>query len=116
MLAHADDKEETLGEARAAVLAGVLRALAHPLRLRLVALLCEGRTHVNDLAQRLGVTQAIVSQQLRILRMSRLVEVSRERGLALPDRRAAAARAAPLHAGLLGRLAGGRGASRSTSG
>ncbi len=83
MLAHADDKEETLGEARAAVLAGVLRALAHPLRLRLVALLCEGRTHVNDLAQRLGVTQAIVSQQLRILRMSRLVEVSRERGLAV---------------------------------
>jgi ArsR family transcriptional regulator len=63
--------------------AEVLKALAHPLRLRIVALLCEGETHVNDLAERLEVKQAIVSQQLRILRMRRLVDVARRNGFAV---------------------------------
>jgi ArsR family transcriptional regulator len=68
---------------RAAHVAEVLKALAHPLRLRIVALLCEGETHVNDLAERLEVKQAIVSQQLRILRMRRLVDVARRNGFAV---------------------------------
>jgi DNA-binding transcriptional ArsR family regulator len=64
-------------------MAGLLRALAHPLRLRIVALLCSERTYVGAIAKRLGVPQAIASQQLRILRMSRLVAVSRSNGLAV---------------------------------
>lgn len=61
----------------------MLRALAHPLRLQIVAVLCAEEVHVNALAERLAASQAVVSQQLRILRMCRLVETSRERGLAV---------------------------------
>jgi len=66
----------------AAHAAEVLKAVAHPLRLRIVALLCEEELHVNALAERLGASAAIVSQQLRILRMNRLVEAEREDGMA----------------------------------
>ncbi len=62
---------------RAAYLAEVLKALAHPTRLRIVAVLCDGEESVGALAERLGLPQAIVSQQLRILRMSGLVAVER---------------------------------------
>jgi DNA-binding transcriptional ArsR family regulator len=68
---------------RAAHLADVLKALAHPARLRIVAALCEGQESVIGLAERLDLKQAIVSQQLRILRMSRLVEATRENGFSL---------------------------------
>jgi DNA-binding transcriptional ArsR family regulator len=60
--------------------AEVLKAIAHPLRLRIIAILCEGDEHVNGLAERLDVSQAIVSQQLRILRMRNLVASTRENG------------------------------------
>jgi DNA-binding transcriptional ArsR family regulator len=60
--------------------AELLKAIAHPLRLRIVAVLCEGEQHVGALAARLGVPQAIVSQQLRLLRMRELVRVSRANG------------------------------------
>ena len=65
---------------KATELAEVLKALGHPLRLRIVSLLAERETHVNALAERLGAPQAIVSQQLRILRMSGLVEATRGAG------------------------------------
>ncbi len=67
---------------RAEHCAGVLKAVAHPLRLRIVAALCQGEEHVNALAERLGASQAIVSQQLRILRLHDLVGVRREDGFA----------------------------------
>ena len=67
---------------RAERIAEVLKAVAHPLRIRIVALLCHGETHVNGLAEKLGVSQAIVSQQLRILRLNDLVAVTREDGFA----------------------------------
>lgn len=65
---------------RAARLAEVLKALAHPTRLRIVAALCEGEESVIGLAERLDLKQAIVSQQLRILRMSHLVAATRQEG------------------------------------
>ena len=65
---------------RAAHLAEVLKAVAHPLRLRLIALLVEGDARVGAMAERLGAPQAIVSQQLRILRNSGLVASDREGG------------------------------------
>jgi DNA-binding transcriptional ArsR family regulator len=67
---------------KAAKVADVLKAVAHPLRLRIVALLCKGERQVNAIADRLGVPQAIVSQQLRILRMHRLVTAVRVSGSA----------------------------------
>jgi ArsR family transcriptional regulator len=66
--------------ARAEQVADILKAVAHPLRLRIVAVLCEGGITVNALAERLGASQAIVSQQLRILRMHRLVVAVRQQG------------------------------------
>jgi DNA-binding transcriptional ArsR family regulator len=62
-----DDVETT------ALIADILKAVAHPLRLRIVTLLCQGDWQVNALADRLGALPAIVSQQLRILRLHRLV-------------------------------------------
>jgi len=64
-------------------LALILKALAHPARLRIVAALSEGRVSVGGLAERLGLAQAIVSQQLRILRSEGLVASEREGGFAL---------------------------------
>jgi DNA-binding transcriptional ArsR family regulator len=68
---------------RAMHLADILKALAHPARLRIVAALCEGKESVIGLAERLDLKQAIVSQQLRILRMCSLVEATRENGFSL---------------------------------
>ncbi len=62
--------------------AEVLKAIAHPLRLRIVATLCRGPQHVAALAEFLEEPQAIVSQQLRILRLRSLVAVERKQGFA----------------------------------
>lgn len=67
---------------RAAHLAEVLKAVAHPLRLRIVALLCGGEEHVGALVEALDTAQPVVSQQLRILRSQGLVEASRQNGFA----------------------------------
>ncbi len=62
--------------------AETLKALGHANRLRIVAILCEGGETVIGLSRRLAIKQAIVSQQLRILRMSGLVDACREAGFA----------------------------------
>jgi DNA-binding transcriptional ArsR family regulator len=67
---------------RAVHLAEILKAVAHPIRLGIVAILVEGSENVTALADRLGAPQAIVSQQLRILRGHGLVAVTREGGFA----------------------------------
>ena len=64
-------------------IAQMLKALGHPIRLQIVALLCEEALHVSALAERLGVAQAVVSQQLGILRMRGLVASRRQGGLAI---------------------------------
>ena len=65
---------------RAAEIAETLKTIAHPLRLRLIALLVEGPAHVSAMVERLQVTQPAVSQQLRLLRMHGLVAVTRSDG------------------------------------
>jgi DNA-binding transcriptional ArsR family regulator len=65
----------------AAEAAEILKALGHPIRLGVVALLVrEGPMNVSTLAERLDAKQPIISQQLRILRMRGLVEAIRENG------------------------------------
>jgi len=44
------------------------KALAHPLRIRILDALRDGEVAVNDLSSRLGVEQSTLSQQLAILR------------------------------------------------
>jgi ArsR family transcriptional regulator len=63
-------------------MAEMLKSLGHPIRLQLVAILCESDERVGELAERLGIKPSIVSQQLRILRMTGLVEVTRDGGVA----------------------------------
>ncbi len=64
-------------------MADIVKALGHPVRLRIIALLCRGEATVSDIARTLSAPPAIVSQQLRILRLSRLVDTSRAEGFAV---------------------------------
>lgn len=68
---------------RAAEMAEILKALSHPVRLMIVAQLCDGEAHVSELTERLGLSQSLISQQLRILRMADLVDFRREDGFAV---------------------------------
>lgn len=54
------------------------KALAHPLRIKILNSLREGEISVNELSSRLGVEQSTLSQQLAILRKSSIVEGRKE--------------------------------------
>jgi DNA-binding transcriptional ArsR family regulator len=55
------------------------KALAHPLRIRIIDALRDGEIGVNDLCARLGVEQSTLSQQLAQLR-GRNIVVGRKEG------------------------------------
>ena len=61
-------------------LASVMKAIAHPDRLRILCLLKKGRRNVTELEKLLDDSQAFVSQQLRLLRLNGLVNSERENG------------------------------------
>jgi DNA-binding transcriptional ArsR family regulator len=99
--------------ARAADCADILKALGNPARLRIVKALCGGGETVTGLSARLGLPQAIVSQQLRILRMAGLAAGTREGGyaryaLALPQLRELISCLEKCHAGPRGAARGRR--------
>ncbi len=54
------------------------KALAHPLRIKILNALRQGEVGVNDLSSRLGVEQSTLSQQLAVLRKSNIVEGRKE--------------------------------------
>jgi len=64
--------------ARAATTADAFNAVAEPRRRQILDLLSAGERPVNDLVQRLGLTQPQVSKHLRVLREVGLVEVRDE--------------------------------------
>ena len=53
--------------------AGFFRALAHPVRIRILEVLAGGERSVHDLQQALGLEQPVVSQQLAVLRGKNIV-------------------------------------------
>lgn len=56
----------------------ILRALAHPLRLRILSFIdAHSSVKVNEIYQALGLEQSITSQHLRILRTAGLVSSKR---------------------------------------
>ncbi len=59
----------------------ILRALAHPLRLRIILVIHEngGVANVGTIYQSLDIEQSIASQHLRILRQAELVKTRRDR-------------------------------------
>ena len=54
------------------------KALAHPIRIRLLEVLRDGQRSVQELQTRLGLDQSIVSQQLAILRAKHIVTARKE--------------------------------------
>jgi len=63
--------------------AETLKALGHPHRLRLLEALADGEKSVGTLAELLSLPQAIVSQQLRIMRTSQVVIYRRQKSQSL---------------------------------
>lgn len=65
------------------------KALAHPVRVRILEVLVAGERSVQELQELLGLDQPVVSQQLGVLRASHIV-IGRKEGLsvryALQDR------------------------------
>lgn len=61
-----------------ALKAEFFRALAHPVRIRVLEVLVAGEHNVQALQQRLGLEQPIVSQQLAKLRASGIVLARKE--------------------------------------
>lgn len=59
--------------------ADIFQALAHPTRVAIVEVLCEGEVSAGGLIERLGVEQANLSQHLAVLRAKRIV-VNRKEG------------------------------------
>jgi DNA-binding transcriptional ArsR family regulator len=58
--------------------AEIVKAMAHPLRLRILAILKEGDQNVKSLAERLGVPHSLASLHLRTLRIHGILNASRE--------------------------------------
>nr|WP_240955035.1 metalloregulator ArsR/SmtB family transcription factor [Sphingomonas sanguinis] len=59
-------------------MADVFRLLGEPNRLRLVVACLDGPRTVGELTQKVGVSQSLVSQHLRLLRAGRLLKQSRQ--------------------------------------
>lgn len=58
----------------------VLKALGYPIRLQITEELVEGPLNVSELERRLLVPQAILSQQLKVLRFNRVVTSEKSNG------------------------------------
>ena len=58
--------------------AACLKAMSHPLRLSVLALLAEGEKNVQELTRQLGTSQSNISQHLAQMRARDLVAARRE--------------------------------------
>lgn len=58
--------------------AAFFRALAHPVRIRILEILIRGERSVQELQETLGVDQPVVSQQLAVLRATNIVSGKKE--------------------------------------
>jgi len=69
----------TFSEAKLNYSCDLMRALAHPLRLRILEFIDqEGETNVNKIYRSLNIEQSITSQHLRVLRLADVVQCERE--------------------------------------
>jgi len=58
--------------------AEVLKAVAHPLRLQIIEALEQGERCVGDLAEALGISQAVASQQLGLMKDKDVLQCRRD--------------------------------------
>lgn len=73
-------KNNYFSRGQAEEFAEILKALGHPLRLQLADILSNEKLCVGDLSKRIGMAQALISQQLKILRMVNLVKSEKLHG------------------------------------
>jgi len=73
-----DNRTEPLAHVDIERFADVLKALASPARLRIVNILARGERTVTDLCTLSGLKQSLVSQQLKILRLNKIVSSRKE--------------------------------------
>ncbi|WP_395153917.1 ArsR/SmtB family transcription factor [Ilumatobacter sp.] len=71
------DPKHHVGDTSYGDAAALLKALAHPGRLQIVAELANGDRCVHELVDILGIAQPTVSQHLQVLRAARLVTATR---------------------------------------
>lgn len=71
-------KVEVVSEERLEEWAEFLKALAHPIRLRIISVLIEGRQCVKNLSELLQTSQPNVSQHLSILRSKGILGCKRD--------------------------------------
>jgi len=69
---------EVLTDELQAFKAAFFRALAHPVRIRILEVLSKGDMSVQELQEVLGVDQPVVSQQLAVLRSTNIVSGRKE--------------------------------------
>ena len=69
---------EDLTDELQAFKAAFFRALAHPVRIRILEVLSKGEMSVQELQEVLGVDQPVVSQQLAVLRATNVVSGRKE--------------------------------------
>jgi len=58
--------------------ADIMKALGDPTRLAVLQILLERPHHVNDLMERVGVEQSLLSHHLKVLRQAGLVKSTRD--------------------------------------
>jgi ArsR family transcriptional regulator, zinc-responsive transcriptional repressor len=70
-------RDAIVDEHAADAAAALLKALAHPGRIRIIGELADGDRCVHELVDALGIAQPTVSQHLQVLRAARLVTATR---------------------------------------
>ena len=58
--------------------AAVLKAVAHPIRLQIIEALEQGELCVGEIMRRIGIQQAVVSQQLSLMKDKDILDCRRE--------------------------------------
>jgi DNA-binding transcriptional ArsR family regulator len=71
-------KQAELGVDEFVRLAELYKNFSDPTRLRILYELSHGELHVQDIAEKIGMSQSSISHQLRILRNVRLVRFEKE--------------------------------------
>ena len=71
-------KQPARGAQLQAFKAEFFKALAHPIRIRILEILVGGGRSVHELQEALGLDQPTVSQQLAVLRAKNIVEARKE--------------------------------------
>ncbi len=72
-----NELDQLLDEETLFVVSQTFKALSDPTRIRILHLLCTGEHSVNEIAEKLDLSQSSVSHQLRFLKNLRLVKFRR---------------------------------------